>query len=64
MANLSTLSYFDPQRRTRAVADASPLTLGAVLLEFDQEFNPKVISFAIKSLSNVERRNSQTEKKV
>lgn len=62
LANLPTLSYFDPQRRTRLVADASPVALGAVLLQFDEKSNPKVISFGSKSLSDVERRYSQTEK--
>ena len=62
LVNLTTLSYFDPQRRTRLVADASPVALGAVLLQFDPEENPKIISFASKILSDVERRYSQTEK--
>nr|CAH7737392.1 unnamed protein product [Callosobruchus chinensis] len=56
-----TLGYFDPERRTRLIADASPVALGAVLLQFTSE-TPKVISFASKSLSDVERRYSQTEK--
>lgn len=62
LANLPTLSYFDLTKRTRLVADASPVALGAVLLQYDDESNPKVISFASKSLSDVERRYSQTEK--
>nr|CAH7744111.1 unnamed protein product [Callosobruchus chinensis] len=62
LAELPTLSYFDPKRRTQLVADASPVALGAVLLQFDHLQNPKVISFASKSLSEVERRYSQTEK--
>lgn len=62
LAKLPILAYFDPQRRTRLVADASPVALGAVLLQFDDQDNPRVISFASKSLSDVERRYSQTEK--
>lgn len=62
LASLATLSYFDPHRRTRLIADASPVALGAVLLQFCQQGNPYVVSFASKSLSNVERRYSQTEK--
>lgn len=62
LAKLPTLSYFDPNRRTQLIADASPVALGAVLLQFDHLGNPKAISFASKSLSEVERRYSQTEK--
>ena len=62
LARLPTLAYFDSQRRTRLVADASPVALGAVLVQFDEQQCPKVISFASKSLSDVERRYSQTEK--
>ena len=62
LAHLPTLSYFDPGRRTRLIADASPVALGAVLLQFDTEGNPLVISFASKSLSTTEKRYSQTEK--
>ncbi|XP_055842902.1 uncharacterized protein K02A2.6-like [Episyrphus balteatus] len=47
--------------RTRLVAVASPVALGAVLLQFQEDI-PQVISFASKSLSPVERRYSQTEK--
>lgn len=56
------MAYFDPQRRTRLIADASPVAVGAVLLQFDDQQFPKVISFASKSLSDVERRYSKTEK--
>ncbi|XP_044760910.1 uncharacterized protein K02A2.6-like [Coccinella septempunctata] len=62
LAKLPTLSYFDPNLRTRLVADASPVALGAVLLQFDEQQCPHVISFASKSLSDTERRYSQTEK--
>lgn len=61
LAKLTTLAYFDPTRRIRLIADASPVALGAVLLQFDAD-TPKVISFASKSLSSTERRYSQTEK--
>ncbi|KAG5887393.1 hypothetical protein JTB14_001583 [Gonioctena quinquepunctata] len=56
-----TLSYFDPKKRTRLIADASPVALGAVLIQFECD-TPKVVSFASKGLSDTERRYSQTEK--
>ncbi|KAG5865353.1 hypothetical protein JTB14_037363 [Gonioctena quinquepunctata] len=56
-----TLSYFDPKKRTRLIADASPVELGAVLIQFECD-TPKVVSFASKGLSDTEKRYSQTEK--
>lgn len=50
------------RKRTQLVADASPIALGAVLLQFDENNKPHVISFANKSLTPVERRYSKTEK--
>ena len=48
LSEIPTLSYFDPKQRT--IADASPIALGAVLLQFDTSNEPKIISFASKSL--------------
>ncbi|KAG5869544.1 hypothetical protein JTB14_018676 [Gonioctena quinquepunctata] len=56
-----TLSYFDPKKRTRLIADASPVALNAVLIQFECD-TPKVVSFASKGLSDTERWYSQTEK--
>lgn len=62
LSRVPNLAYFDPNRRTRVVADASPVALGAVLIQFESNGEPKIISFASKSLSDVEKRYSQTEK--
>jgi len=62
LQKLPTLAFFDINRRTRLIADASPVALGAVLLQFNELDQPQVISFASKSLSPIERRYSQTEK--
>ncbi|XP_022797622.1 uncharacterized protein K02A2.6-like [Stylophora pistillata] len=43
------------------IADASPVGLGAILIQ-EQQGRKRVISYASKSLSAVERRYSQTEK--
>lgn len=56
MARIPKLSYFN-----RLIADESPVALGAVLIQF-VDGDPRVISFASKSLSAVERLYSQTEK--
>lgn len=55
------LGYYNVHDRTMIVADASPVGLGAVLIQIDEK-GPRVISYASKSLSDTERRYCQTEK--
>lgn len=61
ISKVGNLSHFDPKLKTRVVADASPVGLGAVLLQF-HEGTPKVVSYASKSLTDTEKRYAQTEK--
>lgn len=61
LAKATELAYFDPKAPTRIVADASPVGLGAVLIQ-TQNGVDKPIYYASRSLSDVERRYSQTEK--
>lgn len=61
ISKVESLSHFDPKLKTRVVADASPVGLGAVLLQF-YEGEPRVVSYASKSLTDTERRYAQTEK--
>ena len=56
-----TLGYFRVDCRTRIVADASPVGLGAVLVQ-EQGGTWRAVSYASRSLTDVERRYSQTEK--
>nr|DAA65000.1 TPA_exp: gag-pol protein [Drosophila ananassae] len=62
LAEVPRLAYFNPKHRTRVIADASPVALGHVLLQFSDKGDPLIISFASKALSEVETRYSQTEK--
>lgn len=65
ICNLETLRYFDNTLRTRVIADASPVGLGAVLVQFADRRNDsevRIIGYASKSLSPTERRYCQTEK--
>lgn len=62
LANVPRLPYFDMKARTTVIADASPVALGAVLVQWTEDNTPVIISFASKSLTSVERRYSQTEK--
>ncbi|KAL4231673.1 hypothetical protein ACF0H5_009252 [Mactra antiquata] len=57
MANVETLGFFKSGEKTTLVTDASNVGLGAVLIQ-----NDKVISYASRSLSDIEKRYSTTEK--
>lgn len=61
LADAETLAHFDCKAPTRVVADASPCGLGAVLTQLRQGVE-RVIAYAHRSLTPVERRYSQTEK--
>ena len=56
-----TLAYFDQNSPTRIVCDAGPTSLGAVLTQLHSN-SWRVISYASRSLTPVERKYSQTEK--
>lgn len=62
MSNVKALGYFNEKDKTLVVADASGVALGAVLIQYDNLNCPRVIMFASKSLSDGEKRFSQTEK--
>lgn len=62
MGNVKALGYFNENDKTLVVADASGVALGAVLIQFDKLQCPRIIMFASKSLSEGEKRFSQTEK--
>ena len=61
LSKAETLAYFDPKAETRIIVDASPVGLGAVLTQM-QNGQKRVVHYASRSLSDVERRYSQTEK--
>lgn len=61
MSDKMTLGYYDVNDRTQLYCDASPVGLGAVLVQLNGS-DPRVISYASKSLSDVEKRYCQTEK--
>ena len=61
LTNAIKLAHFDKEAPTNVIADASPVGLGAVLVQ-EQSHGPVVVSYASRSLSDIERRYSQTEK--
>ena len=57
------VAYFDPSQQTTVVVDASPYGLGALITQrADNDSAPQVVAYASRSLSDVERRYSQTER--
>ena len=61
LATIETLGYFDSAAKTRVITDASPVGLGAILVQ-EQNGEERVICYASRSLTDVEKRYSQTEK--
>ena len=61
LTRAETLAYFRNECETRIVADAGPTGIGAVLTQL-QDGVWRVISYASRNLTDVERRYSQTEK--
>ena len=58
-----TLGYFDPNNHTELIVDASPVGLGAILTQSDiTSGSSKIIAYASRALSDVEKRYSQTER--
>ena len=51
------MAYFDPQKESSLMVDASPVGLAAILSQ-----EGKIVAYASRALSEVEQRYSQTEK--
>ena len=63
LVNAKTLGSYDTNAETQVIADASPVGLGAVLtLKQGEDYT--VICYASRSLTDTEKRYSQTEKEV
>ena len=61
LTNAETLGYFDQNAKTMVIADASLVGLGCVLVQ-QQKGEQRIISYASRTLTDVEKRYSQTEK--
>ena len=61
LAEASMMAFYDKDAPTEVVTDASPVGLGAILVQ-EQQGVKRAVVFASRSLNDVERRYSQTEK--
>ena len=61
LCDAPVLSYFDKTCHTQVIADASPCGLAAVLVQ-KQNGQNHIIAYASRTLSQIERKYSQTEK--
>ena len=61
LAEASMMAFYDKEEPTEVVTDASPVGLGAILVQEKQRVK-RAVAFVSRSLSDVERRYSQTEK--
>ena len=57
------MSYYDPQKTTEIIVDASPVGLGAILVQHGtHDQSSSIVAYASKSLSPTEQRYSQIER--
>ncbi|XP_039443104.1 uncharacterized protein K02A2.6-like [Culex pipiens pallens] len=56
------LGFFDPKDDIELYVDASPVGLGAVLTQRNQDNTPRIVSFASKGLTKAERVYPQTQR--
>lgn len=62
LSNTVSLGYFHTDHHTSVIVDASPIALGAILVQTDGNGQHRVICYASKSLTKTEKRYCQTEK--
>lgn len=56
------LGYFDYRDKTELFVDASPIGIGAVLVQFSESGEPRIIACASKALTIAEQRYPQTQR--
>eukprot|EP00057_Strongylocentrotus_purpuratus_P001926 XP_003723494.1 PREDICTED: uncharacterized protein K02A2.6-like [Strongylocentrotus purpuratus] len=57
-----TNAFYDPDKNTQLLVDASPVGIGAVLAQKSRDGEPSVVALASRSLTPVEQRYSQIER--
>lgn len=61
LGDIPNLGYYSVTDKTLVFADASPVGLGAVLVQLNKD-GPRIIAYGNKTLTDCERRYCQTEK--
>ena len=56
------MAHFDTQKETKVVVDASPIGLGAILLQASEDNKFRAVAYASRALTPTETRYSQTER--
>lgn len=59
---IETLGFYNNKHKTELIVDASPVGLGAVLVQFDEDNQARIIQCASKSLSKAEQRYPQVQR--
>ena len=62
LANAENLGYFDKRDKTKIICDAGPVGIGCVLVQENDKGESRVILYASRTLTEIERKYSQTEK--
>ena len=62
LINAPVMAYFDMSKNTTITVDASPVGISAILAQGTASEDYKVIAYASRALTDVEKRYSQTEK--
>lgn len=62
LKSIVRLGYFDHNDKVELYVDASPIGIGAVLVQYNVEEEPRIIACASKALTLAEQRYPQTQK--
>lgn len=62
LKTIKTLGFYSADDRLELYVDASPIGLGAILIQRDKEDTPRIIACASKVLTATERRYPQTQR--
>lgn len=62
LKSIQKLGYFNHVDETELYVDASPIGLGAVLVQYNSEGDPRIIACASKSLTPAEKKYPHTQK--
>ena len=62
MATSEVMKYFNLSLKTELIVDASPVGLGAILMQVTEDEGTNIVTYASLSLTDCESRYSQTER--